>query len=258
MWPEVHRVGLLQFTLYEVMRGAAIAASLTVCILLNRKQGIPARRTLVIAAVAAPLSIAAARLLNALEYGATLGNLGSEFMRNEGSSIYGALFACLVSVVALAPLMDISTLRFLDAAAPAIALGEAVSRIGCFGAGCCYGETWSGPWAVVFPGGSFATADQRRRGLLDSTTTNSLPVHPVQLYGVVLMVILMWVLIQRFRQPHAAGDVFFWLLVGYGAYRLAISPFRVEVLSSMKFFSVIFIIAGSVGLALNRRLRLAT
>ena len=96
MWPEVHRVGTLQFTLYEVMRCAAIAASLTLCILLNREQAIPVRKTLLIAAVAAPFSVAAARLLNAMEYGATFGNLGSEFMRNGGSSIYGALFACLV------------------------------------------------------------------------------------------------------------------------------------------------------------------
>jgi len=248
MWPEMRHIGGLQFTLYDVMRGAAIAASLALCVLLNRRQEISARKTLLIAAACVPVSIGAARLLNAIEYGATWTNLGSEFVRNTGSSIYGALFACVLLVVMLTRAMHISTLRFLDAGAPGIAVGEAISRVGCFCAGCCYGETWNGPWAVVFPGGSFAAEDQRRRSVIDSTTAHSLPVHPVQLYGVIITALLTWVLIRRFRRRHQKGEVFFLLLIGYGAYRLAITPFRVEALPSMKLFSAIFIAAGILGL----------
>jgi phosphatidylglycerol:prolipoprotein diacylglycerol transferase len=254
VWPEIHHIGHAQYTLYDVMRGVAIAVSLVLCVLLNRRQDIAIRKTLLIAALCVPVAISGARLLNAIEYGATWTSAGAEFVSNSGSSIYGALIACVLSVMTLTNVMHISTLRFLDAGAPAIAVGEALSRVGCFCAGCCYGETWNGAWSVVFPGDSFAAADQRRRGLLDSTITHSLPVHPVQIYGVILMVLLTWALIQRFHRPHHNGDIFFLLLIGYGAYRLAITPFRVEVLASMKLFSVVFITTGILGLIWNERL----
>jgi prolipoprotein diacylglyceryltransferase len=256
MWPEAHQLWGVQFTVYDVMRGAAVASALAVCVLLNLQQSISARKTLLIAAAVAPLSVLAARLLNAVEYGSVWGNLVKEFLRNPGSSIYGALIVCILLVLALTRVARISALRFLDAGAPGMAIGEAVSRIGCFSAGCCYGEKWNGPWAVVFPAESFAAQDQRARGILATTATQSLPVHPVQLYGVILMGLLTWVLVRQFRRPHRPGAIFLWLLISYGVYRLAITPFRMEVLVSMKVFSIIFIVTGLLGLIRNRRLSL--
>lgn len=253
MWPDVHHIWGFSFTLYDVLRGAAIVASLTLCVLLNRRQGVSVGKTLLIAAVCVPVAVGAARLLNAVEYGATWGNLDAEFLRNPGSSIYGALFACVLAVAGLTRLLQIPALRFLDAGAPAIALGEGVSRIGCYAAGCCYGKPWHGPWAVVFPGNSFAAIDERYRGLLSGGSTHSLPVHPVQLYGVVLMGLLTLMLIREFQKPHADGRIFFLLLIGYGAYRLLIAAFRAEVLASMQVFSAIFIIAGVLGLLWSKR-----
>jgi phosphatidylglycerol---prolipoprotein diacylglyceryl transferase len=252
MWPEIHRIGVVQFTLYDVMRGLAIAASLATCLFLNARQGISRYKTLLIAAVCVPVSIGAARLLNAIEYGATWTNLRAEVVSNSGSSIYGALIACSLLVVGLTIAMHMSTLQFLDGGGPAIALGEGISRFGCFCAGCCYGERWDGPWAVVFPDDSFAAMDERRRGMIDSTIAHSLPVHPVQIYGVILMALLTWILIRRFRRPHYNGEIFFLSLIGYGAYRLAITPFRVEVLASMKVFSLLFIAGGLLGVLWSR------
>ncbi|HYW36593.1 MAG TPA: prolipoprotein diacylglyceryl transferase family protein [Terriglobales bacterium] len=258
MLPAVRHIWGMAFTLYDVMRVAAIAAALATCVLLNRRQGISSSKTLLIAAVCVPLSIGGARLLNAIEYGATLTNWYAEFLRDPGSSIYGALVACVVAVVAMTRALRIPTLRFLDSGGPAIALGEGVSRIGCFCAGCCYGKPWNGPWAVVFPPNSFAAMDQRYRGLLGSGTAHSLAVHPVQLYGVVLMALLTWGLVWYFRRPHTDGTVFWLLLIAYGAYRLAITPFRTEVLASMEAFSLVFIAAGILGLLWSNRTTLTT
>jgi phosphatidylglycerol:prolipoprotein diacylglycerol transferase len=253
VWPGLHNIWGLSFTLYDVMRVAAVAASLVICISLNRRQGIPGRKTLLIATVCVPVAIGAARLLNAFEYGATWANVNTEFLRNRGSSIYGALVTCVAAVVAMTRVMRIPPLRFLDAAAPAMAVGEGVSRFGCFSAGCCYGKPWSGPWAVVFPSNSYAAMDQRYRGVLDSGSGLSLAVHPVQIYGVILMGLLTWGLMWRFGRPHGDGTLFWFLLIGYGSYRLAMTPFRTEVLPSMEAFSAVFIAAGIVGLLWRQR-----
>ena len=37
--------------------------------------------------------------------------------------------------------------------APALALGHAFGRLGCFAAGCCFGKAGGGSWAVAFPRG---------------------------------------------------------------------------------------------------------
>jgi phosphatidylglycerol:prolipoprotein diacylglycerol transferase len=146
--------------------------------------------------------------------------------------------------------------KFLDGAAPALSLSEAVSRLGCFCAGCCYGVPWNGPWSVVFPQGSFAVADMQAQGLLDASATASPPLHPVQLYNVAIMLVVTAYLLWRFPRRAFIGELFYVFLISYGAMRLVVAPFRVEVLASMKMFSVLFIVSGAFGLAMGRSSRL--
>ena len=61
----------------------------------------------------------------------------------------------------------------LDCITPAVALGQAIGRLGCFSAGCCYGTDCSLPWAVTF-----TNPDAQHL----SGTPLGMPLHPVQLY----------------------------------------------------------------------------
>src|SRR5207253_6710290 len=124
MWPETHSVGGLSFTLYDLARLVAVAGPASLFFVLSRQRHIPLRATLIIAVACIPLCICAARLLNALEYAPKWNAWASAFAENTGSSIYGALFACFLSVVVLARRLKVSALSLLDTAAPAIGLGE--------------------------------------------------------------------------------------------------------------------------------------
>ncbi|CAN5597677.1 prolipoprotein diacylglyceryl transferase [soil metagenome] len=53
----------------------------------------------------------------------------------------------------------------MDAIAPAIALGIALGRVGCFLNGCCYGDVCEHKWAVQFPAGTLPWA--QHVGLLE-------------------------------------------------------------------------------------------
>jgi phosphatidylglycerol:prolipoprotein diacylglycerol transferase len=68
--------------------------------------------------------------------------------------------------------MKVSFARIFDLAAPGIAVGYAVARIGCFLNGCCYGHECSLPWGVTFP-------------QIGSHPPPPVPVHPAQLYAVI-------------------------------------------------------------------------
>jgi len=86
----------------------------------------------------------------------------------------------------------------LDAATPALALGYAVGRIGCFLVGDDYGRPSDVPWAIAFPNGLPPTT----AGFLRSEFGVSLPagipddqllrVHPTQLYETSLALVIAW------------------------------------------------------------------
>jgi phosphatidylglycerol:prolipoprotein diacylglycerol transferase len=101
----------------------------------------------------------------------------------------------------------------LAAAAPALAIGHAIGRIGCFLVGDDYGRPTDVPWGVAFP-----------RGLPPTTVR----VHPTQLYETVGLVLIVWILIRWRRAGTADAVVFGRYLMLAGALRFAIEFVRVN------------------------------
>jgi phosphatidylglycerol:prolipoprotein diacylglycerol transferase len=94
-----------------------------------------------------------------------------------------------------------------DALAVALPVGQALGRIGCFIAGCCFGTPTSLPWAVVQHG---------------------VARHPVQLYEAAGCVVLASVLFAIRRTPRPPGPLFRLYLVGYAAIRFCTEFVRGE------------------------------
>jgi len=63
-----------------------------------------------------------------------------------------------------------------------IPLGLGFGRMGCLLAGCCFGKPWASGMAIHFPSQSPASEAQFKEGLLPTALTQSLDVHPTQLY----------------------------------------------------------------------------
>jgi phosphatidylglycerol:prolipoprotein diacylglycerol transferase len=233
---------------YAIVRTLYVLLAVLLVLWTNRRLGIAPRTTLAAFAVGVPVGIVGAHLLDVVEYWDRYRQLGNVGLR-QGSSIYGAFLALFPAVWVFARWHGVSALRLLDGGAPAMALGEAMTRIGCFLNGCCYGVPWDGPWAVTFPRDSFAYSDQITRGILAPGALHAVAVHPVQLYSTAIMTLTCCLLLYLVRQGrHADGSVFFTFLVTYGLLRLGVTPFRQEVLASMKLFSIGFIAAGGLGL----------
>lgn len=122
----------------------------------------------------------------------------------------------------------------LAAASPALAIGHALGRIGCFLVGDDYGRPSDLPWAVAFPKG------------LPPTT---IPVHPTQLYEAAGLAVIAWLLIRWRRKGISDIAVFARYLVLAGALRFAIEFVRVNApvlgpLTLAQLFSGAMIVAG--------------
>ncbi len=145
-----------------------------------------------------------------------------------GVVAYGGFLGGFAGTIAFATCHDIALAEWVDCAAPSLALGLALTRIGCFLAGCDFGAPWSGPWAVRFPTGSPAFSQQVAQGLLSSTARQSLPVHPTQLYESLAGVALLALVVVVGRRRRFAGEAFAAFVFGYAVLRAAIEVFRAD------------------------------
>ena len=113
-----------------------------------------------------------------------------------------------------------------DVAAPAVAVGIALGRVGCFLGGCCFGSVCDLPWAVRFPAGSHAWQGQVEQGILPLAAEFSLPVHPTQLYAALAGVIILAILSAFFPRRRRDGEVMALLMVLYPLTRWPIEGLR--------------------------------
>jgi phosphatidylglycerol:prolipoprotein diacylglycerol transferase len=102
-----------------------------------------------------------------------------------GLSWFGGLVGGLTLGLVAAWRARLPWLPLLAAAAPALAVGQAVGRIGCFLVGDDYGRPTSLPWGVAFPQGLPPTLAR---------------VHPTQLYEAALLAVLAALLVRWRRR----------------------------------------------------------
>jgi phosphatidylglycerol---prolipoprotein diacylglyceryl transferase len=114
-----------------------------------------------------------------------------------------------------------------DLAAPALAIGHAFGRLGCFAAGCCFGKPTTAAIGVTFPPDSVAFDALGAAGAIPFGAHRTPPLHPTQLYeaaGELAIFALLLALRPRLRpRPGALLAVY---LGSYAALRFVVEMFR--------------------------------
>lgn len=153
-----------------------------------------------------------AKLVWAIEFSGTAPFHELLFSR-AGLSWFGGLVGGIVAGIVTIRVRRLSLLATLSAAAPALAIGHAIGRVGCFLVGDDYGRASTLPWAVAFPEG---------RPPID------IPVHPTQVYESIALCVVAAVLFRQRRRSVADGVVFGTYLVLAGSARFVIEFVRVN------------------------------
>lgn len=142
---------------------------------------------------------------------------------------------------------------------PYVPIAQAFGRMGCFFNGCCHGVVTAVPWGLSFPAGSPPAARYP-----DPLGTGwSLPVHPTQLYSVLLLLgMSAFMLLIRSRWRPFAGYMFPLYFILYGIKRFIVECFRGDgnptslglgVLSNQQVFCIAFIVFGGALFVYMRR-----
>lgn len=145
-----------------------------------------------------------------------------------GLVFYGAAIATLVTAAWLSHRKGLPIARLGDVFAPSFALGHAFGRLGCFGAGCCFGAVCRGEGGacVAFPQGSVAHAALVRDGVIPVDGSLTPPLHATQLYEVAGELLLFFALLRLRRRSLAPGQLLLAWVGGYGLLRFVVEMFR--------------------------------
>ena len=121
--------------------------------------------------------------------------LGILDLRSGGQVFYGGLIAVVTMLMVYSYIKKVKPLLLLDLMVPCLALGQAIGRLGCVFAGCCYGGPTDLPWAMTFTHP-------------DSVAPLGVPLHPTQLYEAGYCLALAGFLIWVRRRRRFIGQVF--------------------------------------------------
>jgi phosphatidylglycerol:prolipoprotein diacylglycerol transferase len=148
MYPELFRIGTFPVTTYGIFLAVGMLLALFAASRLGARDGIPRERiydlglwTLVGGLIGSKL------LMLIIEDNVNIISL--DFLRS-GGVFYGGLIGGFLAVAGLVWYYKLNFWKVADAFAPAVALGQAFGRQGCFAAGCCWGKPTDLSWGVHF------------------------------------------------------------------------------------------------------------
>ncbi|WP_456441856.1 prolipoprotein diacylglyceryl transferase [Psychroserpens sp.] len=127
---------------------------------------------------------------------------------SSGFVFYGSFITIISVMIWYLKKHQIALLPTFDIAAISATIVHAIGRIGCFSAGCCYGEPTNSSFGLVFP------------------TSHTQIVHPTQLYESFVLVIIMTFLLLFKKHQQFKGQLFLLYLGLYACSRIVLELFR--------------------------------
>lgn len=279
MFPELFRIPFLDFTLntYGLLLALSFIAGLYLMARLAENDGLDRNRVYDLGLWILAASLLGSKLLMILtEWDFYQDNprqiFTLDFFRS-GGVFYGGFLAAVIASVIVMRRYGLPWWRTADVFAPGIAIGQAIGRLGCFSAGCCWGKpTTSGVGVHFTERGHEITgvptmvshlADPAQRELWSDRLGGpfaELSLHPTQLYEAAATAAIFALLLWLHRRRAFDGQVILVYAMLYAVARFIIEFWRddprgaVLGISTSQFIALL-LFAGSVAVYIYRMRR---
>ena len=215
MHPDLFSIGPLTIHTYGLFVAVGFAVALLVTIKIGKARGLESPQIMDMGFIIILCAIIGSRLgyvlLNLTHY---VHHPLDFFKIWEGGLVFsGGLVLVVLVMTWYVRRQKLPFWRMADLWAPAIAVGQAIGRIGCFMAGCCYGKPTDLKWGVVF-------------SHPQSLAPLNVCLHPTQLYSALAGFITFAVLMLLTAKKQFDGQVFIWFIILHSSTRLFIERFR--------------------------------
>ncbi len=221
MYPELFRIGNFPVNTYGVLLATAFLLALVMAARLGARDGLPRERIYDLGLWLLLAAIIGSKVLLLVvepEYRANPWALLSLDFLRSGGVFYGGFIAAVATAYVLVRRYKLPWWQTADACAPAIALGNAIGRQGCFAAGCCWGKPTNLPWGVAFT----------ERAHEITGVPLGVHLHPTQLYESFATFIFFLLLVWLHRRKKFNGQVILTYAVLYAVMRFTVEFFRAD------------------------------
>lgn len=139
----------------------------------------------------------------------------SEQFGIAGLNLYGGVVLAILGAWAYCFFKKLNVLQVFDYFTPTLGLGLAVTRIGCFLNGCCFGTPTDLPWGISFP-----------EGTLPYAVFGDAHLHPSQIYSSLYGLFLFFLLHYVVKHRKFFGQAVTILFMSEAVFRFAIEYVR--------------------------------
>ena len=225
MYPIAFNIFGKSIHFYGVCIALGFICATLVMLYKRNRAGMTADQIFDLAIIALFTGIIGARLLHVIQNWESGNGLLWIFRIDQGGLVfYGGFLLAITCCCIYARKKKISMPALLDVTSPAIAIGHAFGRIGCFLQGCCFGkaapaDAW---YAVRYPYHPESSIDPRM--ILPDGYTQAL--YPTQIWESLANFILCGVLLllcKKLRRPGQIAGVY---LITYAVIRFILEFFR--------------------------------
>ena len=214
MYPTLFNIGPLGIHTYGLFVALGFIAGFKVLLNYANEIGIPQQKIESFVMWVFIFSIAGARLFYVLiSFAEFRYNLFDIFKVWQGGLVFsGGLLAGATAAVVFIKRNRLPLAKLADASVVALSIGQALGRVGCFFAGCCYGKQCDRWFGVKFPENSLAPS--------------GIKLIPSQLVSALILALIFLVLSYYYRRKHTGGQVFALYLVLYSLKRFFVEYLR--------------------------------
>jgi len=221
MFPKLISIGSFFVPTYGTLVAIGFLLALWVTVRLAKRAKLPHEPVFNLAIYCALAGLVGAKLFMVLfDFKTYWNDPGSLFSWStvQAAGVYqGGFLVALITAIVYMRHNHLPALETCDVFAPGIAVGQAIGRLGCFAAGCCWGTETHVPWAVTFRN----TEAYRLTGVV-----LGVPLHPAQLYESFADALIFAFLYRMIGKSHAPGSILGWYLALYSLARFVIEFFR--------------------------------
>lgn len=196
--------------------------------------------------------------------------LSLDFLRS-GGVFYGGFIGAVIASVIMMHIYKLPWWRTADAFAPGIAIGQAIGRLGCFSAGCCWGKPTTAFCGVHFSDKGHETTNvptivahlpaaiQKEWADKLGSLTAPVHLHPVQLYEVGATLVIFAILLVMARKRKFHGQIVLAYAILYAVARFTIEFWRDDPrgallgLSTSQFIALVIFVGGIIAYVYKSR-----
>ena len=215
MYPDLFSIGPVTLHTYGLFVALGFIAGILTAVKLGKSAGINSNSVMDMGFIIILCGLIGSRIVYIIiNFSYYVSNPLDMIKLWQGGLVFsGGLVAVIIAMIIYTKYHKYNIWTIGDIWAPAAAIGQAIGRIGCFCAGCCYGRPTDVPWAVTFTNPK-------------SIATLNIPLHPTQLYSSLSSLIIFFILIILHSKRKFEGQVLLWFLILHSAARLFLERFR--------------------------------